>query len=56
MGEMKNGYIVLVKKPEWKRPLGRQKHRWEEDIRMNHTEIRWENVDLMHLAQDRNQW
>jgi hypothetical protein len=43
-------------KTEGKRPLGRPRRRWEENIRMNLGEIGWEGVDWMHLAQDRDQW
>jgi hypothetical protein len=50
--EMRNVYIVLVGKPEWKRPLGRPRYRWEEDIRVNLRETGWKDVDWMHLAQD----
>jgi hypothetical protein len=46
----------LVAKPEGKRPLVRQWHRWENNIRMNLKEIGWEIVDWMHLSQDRDQW
>jgi hypothetical protein len=45
----------LVVKPEETRPLGRQWCRWE-NIRIDVTEIEWEGVDWMHLAQDRAQW
>jgi len=50
MGQMRNVYIVLVRKPEGKRPLGRPKHRWEYNIRMDLMEIWWEVVDWMQLA------
>jgi len=39
-----------------KKPLGRPRHRWEDNIRMNLTEIVWESVDWIHLAQDMDQW
>jgi len=55
MGDMRNAYRLLVGKPGGKRPLGRPKHRWEDNIRMNLREIGWEVVDWMHLAQDRDQ-
>jgi hypothetical protein len=42
---------MLDGKPEGKRPLGRPRHEWEDNIRMNHREIRWEGVDWMHLAE-----
>jgi hypothetical protein len=43
----------LVRKLEGKTQLGRPRHRWEDNIRMDIWEIRWEGVDWMHLAQDR---
>jgi hypothetical protein len=42
--------IILVGKPEGKRPLGRNRRRWEDNIRMDLREIRWEGVDWMHLS------
>jgi hypothetical protein len=56
MGEMRNSHNILVRKPEGKRQLGRHRHRWEDNIRMDLREIGWEGVDWMHLAQDRDQW
>jgi hypothetical protein len=56
LGEMRNVYKILVRKLEGKRPLRRPRHRWEDNIRMDLMEIGWENVDWMHLAQDRDQW
>jgi hypothetical protein len=56
MGEMRNTYKILVRKPEGKRPLGRCRHRWEDNIKKDFTEIRWEVVDWVHLAQDRDHW
>jgi len=56
MGEMRNIYIMLVGKFEGKRPLGRPKRRWENNIRMDLREIGWEGVDIIHLNQDRDQW
>jgi hypothetical protein len=43
-------------KPEGKRPLGRPRYTWEENIRMDLREIGWECVDWIHLAQSRDQW
>jgi hypothetical protein len=44
MGENKKEYEILVgkPKPERKRPLGRPRHRWEDEIRMDLREIGWE--------------
>jgi hypothetical protein len=44
------------KKKEGKRPLGRPRHRWVDNIRMNRREVRWGDVDWIGLAQDRNRW
>jgi len=56
MGEMRNAYNILIGKPEWKRPLGRPRHRWKNNIKMHLREIGWEVVEYMHLTQDRDQW
>jgi hypothetical protein len=53
---MKNAYKILVGKPEGKRPLGRHRRRWEDNIRMDVKETGWEGVDWIHLAKDRDQW
>jgi hypothetical protein len=45
MGEMGNAYRRLVRRPEEKRPLGRPRRRWEDNIRMDLREIGWEGVD-----------
>jgi hypothetical protein len=52
---MRNAY-VLVGKPEGKRPLGRPKREWEDNMGMDLTEIGYESVDWIHLAQERDQW
>jgi hypothetical protein len=56
MEELRNAYRLLVRKPEMKRLLGRPRHRWEVNIRMDIKEIVWEVVDWIHLAKDRDQW
>jgi hypothetical protein len=48
--EMKNVYKILVRKCEGKRPLGRLRQRWEDNMRMDLREIWWEGADWMHLA------
>jgi len=50
MGEMGHAYTILVGKPERKRPLGRPRCRWEDNIRRYLMAIEWEGVDWMHLA------
>jgi hypothetical protein len=54
--EMRNACNILVGKPEGKRPLGRRRHRWKDNIEMYVREIGWEVVDWTHLSQDRDQW
>jgi hypothetical protein len=41
MGERRGAYRVLVRKPEGNRPLGRSRHRWEDNIRMGLHEVGW---------------
>jgi hypothetical protein len=53
MGEKRNVYRLLVGKPEGKRPLGRSRHRWIDNIKMNLLEIGLSVVDWIGLAQDR---
>jgi hypothetical protein len=55
MGEVRNACNVLVGKPEGKRPLGRPRRRLEDNIKMDHKEIRWESVEWNHLPQDVDQ-
>jgi hypothetical protein len=45
-----------VGKPEGKRPLGRPRHRWEYNIKIDLREIGWGGMDWIDLAQDRDQW
>jgi hypothetical protein len=56
MGEERGAYRVLVRKPEGKRPLGRLRQRWEDNIRMNLQEVGCRGMDWIRLAQDRNSW
>jgi hypothetical protein len=49
-------YMILVGRPEGKRPLGRPRHRWVGNIKMDLIEIGWDGVDCLHMAQDRDQW
>jgi hypothetical protein len=49
---MRNVYRLLVKNPEGKRPLGRSRRRWEDNIKMDLTEIGWEGVNCIHLVRD----
>jgi hypothetical protein len=56
MGEGRGAYRVLVGRPEGKRPLGRPRHRWEDNIKLDlrGTGIKW--VNWIWLAQDMVQW
>jgi hypothetical protein len=56
MEEKRNAYRLLVGKPERKRPLGRPRLRWVDNIRMDLGEVGWVDVDWIGLAQDRNRW
>ena len=56
MGEEKGVYRVLVGKPEGKRALGRPRHRWEDNIKMELQEVGGGCEDWMELAQDRDRW
>jgi hypothetical protein len=56
MREVRNTYDILVVRSEGKRPLGRPRRRWEDNIRMDRREIVWEGVNWIHLAQDRDHW
>jgi hypothetical protein len=56
MGEKRNAYTILVGKPEGKRPLGRRRRRWEDNIKMDLREIGWGGMDRINLAQDMDQW
>jgi hypothetical protein len=55
-GEKRNAYRLLMGKPDGKRPLGRPRLRWVDNIRMDLGEVGWGDVDWIGLAQDRNRW
>jgi hypothetical protein len=54
MGAKRNAKRILVGKPERNRPLGRTRRMWVNNIKMDHTEIGWGNIDWIDLAQDRD--
>jgi hypothetical protein len=56
MGEKRNVYRLLVRKTEGKRPLGRPRHRWIDNIKIDLLEIGLNIVDWISLAQDRDMW
>jgi hypothetical protein len=55
-GEEECIYGILVGKPEGKRPLGRPRRRWVDNINLDLREIGWNGVDWIDRAQDRDQW
>jgi hypothetical protein len=56
MGETRNACRILVGKPKGKRPLGRPRCRWVDNIKIDLREIGWDGVDWIDLARDRGQW
>jgi hypothetical protein len=56
MGEGRGVYRVLVGKPEEKRPLGKPRRRWEDNIKMDLQEVGCGGLDWIKLAQDRDRW
>ena len=56
MGERRGVYRVLVGKHEGKRPLGRRRRRWEDNIKMDLQEVGFGGMDLIELAQDTDRW
>jgi hypothetical protein len=56
IGEERRVHRVLVGKPEGNRPLGRPRHRWEDNIKMDLQEVGGCRGNWMELAQDRDEW
>jgi len=56
MGERRGVYRILMGKPESKRSLGRPRHRWEDNIKMDLQEVGCGGMDWIDLAQDRDRW
>jgi hypothetical protein len=56
MGERRGAYRALVGKPEGRRPLGRPRRRWEDNIKMDLREVGWGGMDWINLAQNRDRW
>ena len=56
MVERRSVYRVLVRKSEGKRPFGRPRRRWEDNIKMNPQEVGCVGVDWIELTQDRDRW
>jgi hypothetical protein len=55
MGEKRKAYRILVGKSEGKRPLGRPRRRFVDNIKIDLREIEWDGMDWIDLAQDRDQ-
>ena len=55
-GERRGVYRVLVRKPKGKRPLGRPRRRWEDNIKVGLQEVGCEGMDWIELAQDKDRW
>jgi len=56
MGKTRGVYRILVGKPEGKRPFGRTRRRWEDNIKMDLQEVGSGSMDWIELAQDRDRW
>jgi hypothetical protein len=56
MGEVRGAYNMLVGRPEGRRPLGRPRCRWEDNIKLDLREVGFGDVDWIHWAQDRDMW
>jgi hypothetical protein len=56
MRERRGVYRILVGRPEGRRPLGRLRRRWEDNIKMDLREVGWEGMDWIELIQDRDRW
>jgi hypothetical protein len=55
-GKKRNACRIVVGKPEGKRPLGRPRHRWVHNIKMDLREIGWDGMDWIDMSQYRDQW
>jgi hypothetical protein len=56
MGEERGAYRIVVGRPEGRRPLGRPRRRWEDNIKMDIREVGWEGMNWIELTQDRDRW
>jgi hypothetical protein len=56
MGEKSRAYRILVGRPEGRRPLGRPRRRWEDNIKMDLQDVGWLGMNWIELAQDRDRW
>jgi hypothetical protein len=56
MGKKESAYKVLIGNPEVQTSLGRHRHRWEDNIKMDFKEIGWKDMGSKYLAHDTGQW
>ena len=56
MGDKRGTYRVLVGRSEGNRPLGRPRHRWEDNIKFDLQEVGWGGMGWIDLAEDRDRW
>jgi hypothetical protein len=56
IGERRGAYRILVRRPEGRKPFGRPRHRWGDDIKMDLQEVGWGGMDWIDMAQDRDRW
>jgi hypothetical protein len=54
--QRRDACMVLGEKPEGRTPLGRPRHRWEDDIKMYLQEVEWGGMDWIDRAQDKDRW
>jgi hypothetical protein len=52
MGKIRDMYTISVGKPKWKRPFGKPRHRWEDNIKIYLRETVFGGVDYIHIAQE----
>jgi hypothetical protein len=56
MRERRGAYRALVGKHEERRPIGKPRRRWEDNIKIDLREVGWGGADWLNLAQDRDRW
>jgi hypothetical protein len=56
MGEGRGAYRILVGRPERRRPLGRPRRRWKDNIKMYLQDVGWGVMDRIDMSQDRDRW
>jgi hypothetical protein len=55
-GGKRGAYMIVVGRPEGRRPLGRSRRRWEDNIKMDLQDLEWVGMDWIDLAQERDRW